>query len=178
MGVNAFYRYSAVILAGLIIFLLDYYGLSHDLTNEVILFFVNVVKSAYFIYFVFLRIKDSIHQDFYFDEFISFIGLSIVLIIVSFAIDFYCLYQIDPTSFFGIQSRPYIVQDLVTFFYFSISAFTTAGFGDIHAVSSVAQVFVSMELLVAFFFTILVITNVLELRESFTRKKSNDNRSA
>ena len=172
MGPRAFYRYAVVIVAGIIIFLLDHYGLSNDMLNEIILFVVNVIKSGYFIYFVFVRIKESVHKDFYFDEFISFIGLSIVLIIISFAIDFYCLYQIDANSFFGVQHGGNMARDWVTFFYFSISAFTTAGFGDVHPVSSVAQVFVSMELMVAFFFSILVITNVLELRKSFTRKKS------
>lgn len=170
-GARSYYQYATVILAGVIIFLLDYYELSNNFLNELILFGVGILKSAYFIYFVFYRIKESIHKDFYFDEFISFIGFSIVLIIISFAIDYYCLYRIDSHSFYGIHDKHYLLSDWVTFFYFSISAFTTAGFGDIHPQSSVAEIFVSMELMVAFFFTILVITNVLELRESFTKKK-------
>ncbi len=165
------YQYGLVISIGIAIFVLDYYQLSDNTFNEGLLFLVGVSKSACFIYFVFARIKESVHKEFYFDEFISFIGVSIFLIIISFAIDFYGLYRIDADSFYGIQSES-ILTDCVTFFYFSISAFTTAGFGDIHPQSPVAQIFVSMELMIAFFFTILVITNVLELRESFTRKKS------
>ena len=165
------YQYGLVIAIGILISVLDYYELSDNVFNEGLLFLVGITKSAFFIYFVFARIKESVHKEFYFDEFISFIGVSIFLIIISFAIDFYCLYRVDSSAFFGIQSKS-IVADCITFFYFSISAFTTAGFGDIHPQSSVAQIFVSMELMIAFFFTILVITNVLELRESFTRKKS------
>jgi hypothetical protein len=171
-GAKSYYQYASVILVGIVIFLLDYYELANNVLNEIILFAVGILKSGYFFYFVFSRIKESIHKEFYFDEFISFIGFSIVLIIISFATDYYCLYQIDNHAFFGIRDHSYVVSDWITFFYFSISAFTTAGLGDIHPQSSVAEIFVSMELMVAFFFTILVITNVLELRESFTKKKS------
>jgi hypothetical protein len=72
-----------------------FYKLSNCLLNEGTLFFVIAFKTVYFIYLVFVRIKELVHKDFYFYELMFFIGLSVILIISSFANDFYCLIRLD-----------------------------------------------------------------------------------
>lgn len=100
----------------------------------------------------------------------SFAVTTILLVIVSFAIDYYCLFRINPTAFSGILPDLNMGAEAINFFYYSISVFTTAGFGDIKPNSTSGQIFVSMELLIAFFFTIFVIANVAHLRSSFQGK--------
>lgn len=167
--IRSTYKYFTVILIGLLIFMLDYYGLADPVTNEIILFVLSIAKAAYFIFFVFQTIKETAHKEFYFHEFISFAVVSIILVIVSFAIDYYCLFRISSGSFAGTIPKNNIVTEFISFFYYSISVFTTAGFGDIKPNSTNAQVFVSMELMIAFFFTILVIANISHIRSSFSK---------
>lgn len=166
------YKYLAVILFGLAIFLLDYFELANPASNEVLLFVLSILKSAYFIYFVFRSIKETAHKEFYFQEFMSFVVISILLVIASFAIDYYCLFRIKAVAFVGIIPKDNIVTEFISFFYYSISVFTTAGFGDIKPNSTSAQIFVSTELMIAFFFTILVIANITHIRSSFVKENN------
>lgn len=165
---NLTYKYLVVIIAGLLIFLFDYYELTNNIATELFLFVISIVKSVYFIIFVFKTIKNTAHKDFYFHEFMSFAVISILLVIISFSIDYYCLFRINPGSFSGTIPKANIITEYISFFYYSISVFTTAGFGDIKPNSTSAQVFVSMELMIAFFFTILVIANISHIRKSYT----------
>lgn len=164
------YQYLVVIVMGLIIFLIDYYELANPNTNEIILFAISVAKSGYFIYFVFKTIKETAYKKFYFYEFMSFIVVSILLVIISFAIDYYCLFRIKADAFAGLIPKSSIITEFITFFYYSISVFTTAGFGDVKPNNTSAQIFVSMELLIAFFFTVLVIANIGHIRNSFVQQ--------
>lgn len=165
------YKYFTVILIGFFIFLLDYYELANPGTREMVLFGLSVLKAAYFIYFVFNTIKETAHKEFNFHQFMSFIVVSILLVIVSFSIDFYCLFRIQPGSFAGLIQKSSIITEFVTFFYYSISVFTTAGFGDVKPNSTSAQIIVSMELMIAFFFTVLVIANIGHIRSAYVSKK-------
>lgn len=167
---NATYKYVMVILLGLIIFLLDYFELANPVSNEVVLFVLSVLKSAYFIYFVFSSIKETANRTLFFQEFMSFVVISILLVIVSFSIDYYCLFRINHNAFSGIIPKENILTEFVSFFYYSISVFTTAGFGDIKPNSSSSQIFVSTELMIAFFFTVLIIANITHIRGSFSEK--------
>src|SRR4030081_3792000 len=99
----------------------------------------------------------------------SFVVVSILLVIVSYGIDYYCLFRIDPGAFTGLNESN-IGTELIAFFYYSVSVFTTAGFGDVRPHLTTAQILVSTELMIAYFFTILVLANILLLRESFKRE--------
>ena len=168
------YKYVTVIFIGLIIFLLDYYELANPVTSEIILFALSILKAAYFIYFVFKTIKETAHKEFNFHQFMSFIVVSILLVIISFSIDYYCLFRIQSNSFAGLIQKSSILTEFITFFYYSISVFTTAGFGDVKPNSTSAQIFVSMELMIAFFFTVLVIANIGHIRTAYVSKKKSE----
>jgi len=76
-------------------------------------------------------------------------------------------------AFRGLPSSPDLLDDFITFFYFSVTNFTTAGLGDIIPNAKSARLFVASELIIAFFFTIFVIANLALLRESFVQKRQN-----
>ena len=172
--VNSIYKYLIVIGLGLAIFLVDYFELVNTLSSEIVLLILSLLKSGYFIFFVFRTIKETAHREFDFNEFMAFVVVSILLVIFSFAIDYYCLFRIDVHSFAGVIAKQNIVTEFISFIYYSISVFTTAGFGDIKPNSTSAQIFVSTELMIAFFFTILVIANIGHLRNSYKDRKSNN----
>ncbi|HQW84368.1 MAG TPA: ion channel [Ferruginibacter sp.] len=168
--IKSTYKYLIVIGIGLAIFLVDYFELINTLSNEIVLSVLSLLKAGYFIYFVFGTIKETAHKEFDFHEFLGFVVLSILLVILSFAIDYYCLFRINAHSFAGVIAKQNIITEFISFFYYSISVFTTAGFGDIKPNSTSAQIFVSTELMIAFFFTILVIANITHIRASFKEK--------
>lgn len=159
-----------VLLIGTFIFLADFYEVANPFAREVVLLLVSITKSAWFVRFVVRRIQASVEHEFYFHEFILFIGIGILLFILSYAIDYYCLYQIRSDAFRGLPPEPNLLLDFGTFLYFSITNFTTAGLGDILPNITTARIFVAFELIISFFFTILIITNIVTLRESFARK--------
>lgn len=167
-----------VIALGTVIFLLDYYEKISPFANEIVLFLLSVGKSGYFIFVTFSRIKKTLETEFFYHEFLSFIIYNILLIIFSYAVDYYCLFRIDATAFQGIMEHQSILKEFVTFVYFSITTFTSVGLGDIFPHSSSARIFVSSEALLAFFFNILIIANVMHLRESLGKKQEKKNESA
>ena len=161
-----------VLLIGIGVFWADYSELSSPLIRELVLVALSLAKSVWFVSFVIRRIRLSTQFEFYFHEFMIFIGMSIVLFIISYAIDFYCLYQINPDSFHGLTQPANLANDFLSFFYYSVTTFTTAGLGDIVPASASARLFTSAELIISFFFTIFIIANLAILRESFSKKKN------
>lgn len=160
-----------VLVAGVLIFIADYHELAHPLVREIVLSLTSLAKSVWFLRFVIRRIRHSANEEFYFHEFIVFIALSTLLFVLSYAIDFYCLYQIRPDAFQGLPAEKDLLADFVAFFYFSVTNFTTAGLGDIVPATTSARFFIASELIISFFFTILILANLGALRDSFARKK-------
>lgn len=165
--------FAIVLLIGTFVFLADVYELQNPFLRELGLTVISLAKSIWFIRFVVRRIRVSTEQVFYFHEFMVFIGIGVLLFVLSYAIDFYCLYQINPNAFRGLPTHPDLLDDFITFFYFSVTNFTTAGLGDIIPNTKSARLFVASELIIAFFFTIFVIANLALLRESFVQKRQN-----
>jgi voltage-gated potassium channel Kch len=55
---------------------------------------------------------------------------------------------------------------MADFFYFSVLTFTTTGFGDIIPITKTAKALVTMEVMVAFITTIIVISNFVHIKDS------------
>lgn len=169
LGLKIAYKYVIIILVGIGIFLLDWYNESGSILNETILIIAGLLKTSYFIYFTFIRIRETAHREFVFSEFAAFVSFNIALIVLSFAIDFNCLYRIKETAFSGVLNTANPIKDFITFLYFSAATFTTAGFGDIKPNDSITQLFVMAELFTGYFYTILIISNIMHIRNSMTR---------
>ncbi len=161
-----------VLLIGAVVFLADMYELENPFFRELVLSVISLAKSVWFLRFVVRRIRKDAQQEFIFHEFMAFIGLTVLLYVFSYAIDFYCLYQIRPDAFKGLPATPDLLDDFLTFFYFSVTNFTTAGLGDVIPKATSARLFVALELIVSFFFSIFVIANLSMLRESFAKKSA------
>lgn len=82
--------------------------------------------------------------------FITSVVYTSIVTTISFALAYYGLYKVDPTSFTGITSGNFF-----NFLYFSFSTLTNSNFGDITPVSSSMKLLFSLE--VATSITILVI---------------------
>ncbi|MGI4867350.1 MAG: ion channel [Janthinobacterium lividum] len=168
--VRATLLFISFIFGGLLLFVFDFYELNSPEVNTMLLLLLMLAKVAYFISATLRWIRKTVVSTYHLVHLTSFLGLHVLLIVLSFAIDYYCLYRIYPTSFslpFG-QQAPW--EQMLTFLYFSLGKFTTAGGGEMHPASAVAQGCVMAEMIVSYFTTVLVIANVGHLQGLFGNK--------
>ncbi|WP_210521409.1 two pore domain potassium channel family protein [Hymenobacter terricola] len=139
-----------------------------------LLVLLTVVKATYFLLatlgWIHLTVTSGHHRKYM----MVFLVLQMLLIVFSFAIDYYCLYQLDPSSFrvTALSHRP--IEQFLTFLYFSVGKYTTAGVGDIHPVSPIARICAMGEMVVAYFTTVMIIANVGYLQMWFSQKFDNE----
>lgn len=154
---------------GIAIFLTDKLEIGNAGINEAVLFMYSALKSYLYIKLLFGRVKETAQAQFHYTEIFKFIALNTFLFILSYAIDYSCLYEIDGASFSGVKPDEPLVYKLAAFFYFSIATFSTAGFGDITPLSITARLLTSAEMLLAWFLTVLVVANFSSIRKSIKR---------
>ncbi|MCF8238680.1 MAG: potassium channel family protein [Saprospiraceae bacterium] len=157
-------QHLAVLAMGISIFLIDKFEQFSDHTNYMILMTLAVGKSIYFLAHNFrsVRLIKGIKQTY--NTFLTVMSINILLILVSFAIDYYTLYQIYPQTFSGILAAS-SEDTFVEFLYFSLVTFTTTGFGDIVPRTNEARILISMEIILAFISIIFIISNFGSLAE-------------
>lgn len=142
------------------LFLFDAYEVGSPPLNVGLLVLMSLGKLMYFIRSMLRWIRRSGLELVYRRHLLTFLLLSVLLIITSYAIDYYCLARIRPDSFhlpFGQQD---LVGQLLTFFYFSAGRFTTAGGSEVYPTSGLAQAYVVSEILLSYFTTVLIIANL------------------
>jgi hypothetical protein len=168
-----FYKFLFVIFIGVLIFSAGRKEVGNSTINETLLFIYSIAKTIYFFILLFDRIKDTADHQLDYKDILTFIGYHTLLIVISYGIDYLCLYEIDQHSFTGITTRSQFIPHVVVFFYFSVATFSTAGFGDIAPHSIVAQLLISSEMMLSWFLTILVIANFSSIRDTFRKSSKN-----
>lgn len=166
----AIYKFIILILIGAIGFYVGRREIGNDLLNQYVLLFYCTGKTVYFMKIFFDRIRQTAHKDLLHTDILPFIGYNALLIVISFGIDYLCLYEINNNSFSGITTREHLFPHLIAFFYFSVSVFSTAGLGDIIPRNTTAQILVSSQMMLSWFLTILVIANFTGIRDAFKQK--------
>ncbi len=151
-------QHLAVLVIGIGIFLIDKYEQFSDLINYRILLVIVFIKSIYFLAHNFKSIRNIQGKERIYRSFITLMSIHILLIVLSFAIDYFILYQIYPESFTGILAANQ-QNAFVEFLYFSLVTFTTTGFGDIVPRMNEARILISMEIILAFISIIFIISN-------------------
>lgn len=168
--VRATVLFVAVILSGLLLFSFDFYELNSPRVNTLILMALLLLKTVYFVWAMLRWIRKSVVSSYYLTYMTGFFLTHVLLLVLSFGIDYYCLHRIDATAFFLSTSQPDGWGQLLTFIYFSLGKFTTAGGGELHPTSAVGQCCVMVEMALSYFTTVLVIANVSHLQALFGSK--------
>lgn len=150
----------AFIASGALLFFFDAYEVASTALNSTLLVALTLIKLAYFISSLLRWIRKSGQEAVYRRHLLLFLLLSVLLIICSYAIDYYCLQRIHPNSFHLPFGREDLVGQLLTFFYLSAGRFTTAGGSEVYPTTSLAQAYVVSEILLAYFTTVLIIANL------------------
>ncbi|MBX9851864.1 MAG: hypothetical protein K2X86_08905 [Cytophagaceae bacterium] len=159
-------QHVVVILIGIGIFYIDEVEFLDGFYPKLFLLILAFAKCIYFIGHSFKKIEEASLNNFTYNKFLVIILTNIFLIILSFAVDYSCLYEFDSNSFQGLTRDGSMFTIFYDFFYFSVLTFTTTGFGDIIPLTKPAKFLVTIEVIVAFITTIIVIFNFIHIKDS------------
>ena len=163
---DTLFKYILVIVLAVLIFWIDgVEGISND-TTKVFLFIFCLLKLGFFFYHNFKKLLEASKNDTPYYQFLLFLSLNIVLIIVSYGIDFYCLWRTDPKSFSGLGHHETGMENFAEFVFFSIFGFTNFGYGYIIAESILAKFMLTSELLLSYTYIIFILSDFMSLKES------------
>ncbi len=168
--VRATLLFAAVILGGLLLFFFDLYEVGNTSFNTVLLLAFLLLKAAYFVRALLGWIRKSVVSAYHLTYMTGFFVVHVLLLVLSFGIDYYCLHRISPASFALPDGQASGWAQLLTFIYFSLGKFTTAGGGELHPATAVAQCCAMAEMALSYFTTVLVIANVGYLQALFRGK--------
>ncbi|MEO8148443.1 MAG: ion channel [Bacteroidia bacterium] len=165
---NLTLQHLVIILLGVIVFFIDDKELFRAVTTKIILVAIVLFKFFYFLSHNLKLIRGSQSDKNYFQKFLVSISVNISLIVVSFGVDYFCLYQIDSFAFNGVPAVAPLYEKICTLIYFSISTFSTTGFGDIQALTLTGRFLISLEIIMAFITTVFIISNFVNLKSIST----------
>lgn len=97
---------------------------------------------------------------------LGLMGVNMAQITLSFALDFWCLETAEPASFSSIEPAWSGAEVLFEFFFFSVLNFSFFGFGDVTPLTVPAKLVTMMEVLLAFFTVIFLLSDFVSLKDS------------
>jgi hypothetical protein len=141
--------------------------------NTLLVILFSLIKSGFFVVIGFRKILYFSKSDLRYHHFLLFIGLSIVLMMVSFGADYFCLYEIDSSSFSGIDPEVGLAEEVFKFFYFSVLIFSNLGVATVVPSSIPAEFIMMTEAVLSFITIILVLSDFISLKESLRGTSGN-----
>jgi len=127
-------------------------------------------KTMYYFAETLRHLLDSTAQDVAYHRFLALIAYNMAQITLSYAVDFYCLYQIDRSSLSGIDPALRGAALFFECFYFSVLNFSFFGYGDITPTNVPAKVVMLLEVVTAFSTVIFLLSDFVCMKESMRRK--------
>jgi hypothetical protein len=167
---QAFWRLVTMIGFGFAVFLIDDREVASHFWKLFFLLVLATIKSGYFVWLNIYILRATSGRQFDFYKYMIFFATSASLTVISFAIDYFCLYRIDELGFANIPPNADILGQCIAFVYFSLATFSTAGFGDIYPLTTAGRVLVSLELILFLSTMVLILSNIHPLRESMIKR--------
>lgn len=128
-------------------------------------------KTLYYFSETLRHLMEVTNRDLTYHWFLILIAYNMAQITFSYAIDFYCLYQIDPTSLSGIDPELHGAELMFECFYFSVLNFSFFGYGDITPAHVPGKVVMLLEVVTAFSTVIFLLSDFVSMKESVRSKK-------
>jgi hypothetical protein len=100
--------------------------------------------------------------------------INVAVLIISFAVDFLCLYEISPSNFEGLPDNLTFGELFFEFIYFSMLGFNNLGFYDVIPKSLASKALVIMEIISYFSTIIFVLSDFISLKESIVAMKERE----
>jgi hypothetical protein len=91
---------------------------------------------------------------------------------LSYAIDFYCLHEVHPDSFNGVDPAMGSIEEAFEFLFFSVLNFTFFGFGDVTPATMPAKLITLMEIGLSFLTLIFLLSDFSSIKASLRGRKA------
>lgn len=170
--IGVFAKCLLVILGGLFIFWIDDQEFFNPASTTLFVISLSILKWSYFIWIGYRKIIEVSDNGTAYHRFLLFVVMNISVLVLSFGIDYWCLYRINPKSFVGIDPTLTIPEQLFETWYFSVLNFSFFGYGEIMPRTIPAKLILIMETIISFLTIILVLSDFISLKESLAEERS------
>lgn len=170
--ISTILKYIIVIALGFAVFYVDDLEFFDTVFSKIILLIIASAKCFYFIYISYKKILETNDKNIPYHNFLIFMAVNVSLIIVSFAVDNYCLYKMEPASFSGLNAFYDEFHVLYEFFYYSLLGFTNFGYGVLMPESLTAKTLIILEIILSFISIIFILSDFISLKESVSKLKT------
>jgi len=104
--------------------------------------------------------------------------INMVQIIVSFGLDFHCLFTVNPASFSVVPRSPTPLELVFEFLYVGTLNFIFFGYGDVTPQTVPAKFITMTEIVLAFVTVIFLLSDFISLKESLRIPKADDGKNS
>jgi hypothetical protein len=127
---------------------------------------IALVKTGYFLVENLQHILLATAHEIPYHRFLGLMGVNMAQITLSFALDFWLLEMADPGSFSGFATG--LTEGRIFFdcFYYSVLNFSFFGFGEIMPQTTPAKIVTLLEVVLAFFTVIFLLSDFISLKNS------------
>ena len=135
---------------------------------------VAFAKTAFFFVENLQHILMATRDNMPYHRVLGLMGVNMAQITLSFALDYWCLETAEPASFSSISAAWSQGEQLFEFFFFSVLNFSFFGFGDVTPQTIPAKLVTMMEVLLAFFTVIFLLSDFVSLKDSLRVRKQHE----
>lgn len=132
-----------------------------------------IYKISFFLLYIYEVMWWGVKNNKSFRNILLYIWYIVMLIQVSFALDYFYLFSIQNNSFKGLSVSTSYLYNFCELLYFSVITMGTIGYGDIVPQGLTARSLVSLEVISYLTFIILIIANYSNLKDAFNTKDPN-----
>jgi hypothetical protein len=162
------FLYVAVLSLGVIMYFIEKTNISKTLLYSFI-FLLAIVKLSCFLRINYTKLKEFSKINISYFSFLFFVAVNILLMVFSFAIDYFSIYLIDPDSFSGVEDASTVPRQLFKFFYLSFLLFTNMGVANVVPVTMAAECMVMFEAIISFITIIFILSDFVTLKDSLSK---------
>jgi hypothetical protein len=164
-------KYIIVIALGFTIFYLDDQEVTSTRFNTGLVLVIAGVKLFTLFFQSYKKIMQVIEENVAFHRFLIYMTINIAVLITSFAVDFFCLYNIDPSNLFGMPQGLSYPELFFECIYFSMLGFNNLGFYDVVPNSYATKILVMLEIMSYFITIVFILSDFISLKESILGAK-------
>ena len=172
------FKETGLITVGIALYLILINIFSHHEEAKIMIAFVIIfsgAKVSYFLLFTLNRLEKHLqHKAFSFYRCLASFAAIVILLILSFSLDYLCLTDCNAYAFKGIHVGTSLLYRFLEFNYFSVVTFATIGFGDIAPVSLGAKILVTLEIASSFFMVVFILSNFYNMHFYYREKIINN----
>ena len=151
-------------------------GLSADVVLPVVIL-VSLTKTAFFGFENIRQLFEATRRNLPYHHFMMLMLVNMTQIILSFGLDFHCLYIVNKASFSVDLESASLFETVFEFVYYSTLNFTFFGYGDVTPQSIPAKFITMTEILLAFITVIFLLSDFISLKESLGKPKESKTQS-